>query len=215
MWGAALERARFKANMYDVQNVVFHDADAASLPFAGGEFDLIVSNLGINNFKSPNVVLRECRRVLKASGKLAITTNLFGHMWEFYETFREVLRERADAAALAALDAHEHRRPTLECMQDLLRAAGFAIEKSEHARLQMRFGSGTALFAHSFMKLAFLAEWHSIVPNESRAATFDRLEARLNELSTAGAGVVLSVPMLFLLAASSPEKQTAGEKQAQ
>jgi SAM-dependent methyltransferase len=215
VWTAALERARFKADVYGIANVVFHDADAAALPFAGGEFDLITSNLGINNFKSRDLVLHECRRVLKPGGKLALTTNLVGHMAEFYEIFRAVLHETADVGALAALDAHEQGRATLESTQHLLCASGFAIERTERDRLRMRFGSGTALFAHSFIKLAFLQEWESVVPQEVRGATFERLEARLNEVAASPGGLELSVPMLFLLAAPSPENQTAAEKQAQ
>ena len=42
-------------------------ADGAALPFPDRTFDLIVSNLGVNNFSSPMATLGECSRVAKVS----------------------------------------------------------------------------------------------------------------------------------------------------
>ena len=49
-WGMALNRARHKAQVRGVENVRLWQGDAAAMPFRDGEFDLVVSNLGINNF---------------------------------------------------------------------------------------------------------------------------------------------------------------------
>lgn len=38
------------------------------MPFMSDTFDLIVSNLGINNFADPEACFRECARVLKPTG---------------------------------------------------------------------------------------------------------------------------------------------------
>jgi hypothetical protein len=40
--------------------------------------------------------MRECRRVAKSGGVLALTTNLRDHMQEFYEVFNRVLDELGD-----------------------------------------------------------------------------------------------------------------------
>jgi ubiquinone/menaquinone biosynthesis C-methylase UbiE len=50
-----------------------------------------VSNLGVNNFDNAEPVLRECQRVLRPTGRLLISTNLVGHMAEFYDAYRHVL----------------------------------------------------------------------------------------------------------------------------
>jgi len=198
IWTAALERARFKAGALGVNNIVFHTASAAELPFKDGEFDLITSNLGINNFDRRDAVVQECKRVLRPGGKLVFTTNLVGHMAEFYAIFREVLRDLDDPAAIAALDAQEQTRMTLAGTQALLTGGGFEIEKIEQRTLKMRFANGTALFTHTFVKLAFLDGWQSVAPTQ-------HLEQRLNAIAAERGGLDLTVPMLAVRA-KSPEK---------
>jgi ubiquinone/menaquinone biosynthesis C-methylase UbiE len=55
-WKQAVERARFKASKYQSPNVQILEADATQLPFEDATFDLIVSNLGVNNFTDPYAV---------------------------------------------------------------------------------------------------------------------------------------------------------------
>jgi arsenite methyltransferase len=93
IWKQGLERARSKAHTYRSPNVQILEADASQLPFADASFDLIVSNLGVNNFADPAAVLAECFRVAKPGARLVLTTNLMGHLSEFYEVFRQILRE--------------------------------------------------------------------------------------------------------------------------
>jgi len=83
-WKEALDRAREKILARGLSNVSVHRCSAAGMPFGDAVFELIVSNLGLNNFEDRASALRECRRVAKAGAVLAITTNLRGHMREFY-----------------------------------------------------------------------------------------------------------------------------------
>src|SRR5258708_4308942 len=92
-WKEAVERAKSKLKIYQLPNVKILEADAAHLPFQENEFDLIVSNLGVNNFTDPETVLIECFRVAKPHASLVLTTNPVGHMREFYALFHEVLLE--------------------------------------------------------------------------------------------------------------------------
>ena len=50
VWRGALERAQLKLSVYGLQNVDLVEADARALPFPNASFDVIVSNLGVNNF---------------------------------------------------------------------------------------------------------------------------------------------------------------------
>lgn len=50
LWAAALERAEQKAAVWGVSNITLLHADAGSIPLPNASVDLIVSNLGINNF---------------------------------------------------------------------------------------------------------------------------------------------------------------------
>src|SRR5712692_1276700 len=84
LWKEAVERARSKLNTYQFPNMKILEADAAHLPFQESEFDLIVSNLGANNFTDPYAVFAECFRVAKPKARIVLTTNITGHMSEFY-----------------------------------------------------------------------------------------------------------------------------------
>ncbi|MEX0643555.1 MAG: methyltransferase domain-containing protein, partial [Pirellulales bacterium] len=105
-WTAAVERLTRKVAHLGTQNVRTLLQDAATVDLPDASEDLIVSNLGINNFDDPEAALRSCFRVAKPGAGLLLTTNLVGHMGEFYEAYRSVLVELGFADRLAALDAH-------------------------------------------------------------------------------------------------------------
>ena len=92
-WSNANQRAKQKIKDYDITNVNIIESSAESLSFNDNSIDLIVSNLGINNFENPTTVFKECNRVLKKNGKLVLTTNLTGHWKEFYSIFYSTLKQ--------------------------------------------------------------------------------------------------------------------------
>ena len=96
-WAHAVARARLKARVRGNTNVHVTHGDAAEMPYDDGAFDLIVSNLGVNNFDTPAVVMTECSRVCKPQGRLALTTNLVGHMSEFYQIYEETLLDTGNS----------------------------------------------------------------------------------------------------------------------
>src|SRR6187399_2502924 len=83
-WENACLRAVKKISNYGYTNVEIVKASADKLLFQDSTIDLVVSNLGINNFQNPDIVFKECQRILKPAGKLALTTNTRGHWKEFY-----------------------------------------------------------------------------------------------------------------------------------
>ena len=204
LWGTALERARQKARVANVSNVEIREGDAAALPFGDGEIDLVVSNLGINNFTDPAAVLSECRRVLKPSAPIALTTNLRGHMSEFYEVFRETLRALGNEPALSALEAHINARATVEEISALFARAGFTLTKVHEEVASMRFVDGSALLRHYFIKLGFLDGWKAVILPEDQEAVFSLLEANLNRLSEAKGELFLTIPMAYIEGAKPP-----------
>jgi arsenite methyltransferase len=72
-WSLALTRAADKASCRHTQNITLHESTASAMPFADATFDLIVSNLGVNNFDDPAACIRECRRVAKPSSVIALS----------------------------------------------------------------------------------------------------------------------------------------------
>ena len=67
-WHEALRRARTKRDIWPVTGVEVVRGDGASMPFRESSFDLVVSNLGVNNFDDVDAALAECRRVLRLGG---------------------------------------------------------------------------------------------------------------------------------------------------
>lgn len=101
-WINANQRASQKIINYGLRNVELILSSAEVIPFDNNAIDLIVSNLGINNFENPKAVFKECNRVLKAGGKLVLTTNLNGHWKTFYTNFTPHCILKAQAFQLIA-----------------------------------------------------------------------------------------------------------------
>jgi arsenite methyltransferase len=193
-WAAALARARRKAKIWGVDNVTFIDGDASAMPFPERSFDLIVSNLGLNNFADPAAALAECRRVASPGARIALTTNLQGTMAEFYAIFRTLL----DAPAAAALDAHIAHRATIPGTLALLQQAGFQPVRTAQETLAMRFANGTALLGHGFIRLGFVPGWRGLVAETDWAEVIKYLRAELDAHAARHGELELSVPMAYV-----------------
>jgi precorrin-6B methylase 2 len=122
-WTVAAARLRRKLAYLGLGNVRVLEQDAAALDLAPGSVDVVVSNLGVNNFENAGAVLAACRRSLKPSGRLLLTTNLVGHMQEFYDAYRATLMDLGLADRVPALDAHVAHRATVVSTRALLEGA--------------------------------------------------------------------------------------------
>jgi SAM-dependent methyltransferase len=193
-WTAALVRARRKAKIWGVGNVAFIDGDAARMPFPDRSFDLIVSNLGLNNFDDPVKAIAECRRVARPGSRLVLATNLQGTMAEFYAIFRAVL----DASGAARLDADVAHRATIPGTFALLQGAGFEPVRSAEETLPLRFANGTALLGHSFIRLGFLPAWQDLISENESENVFERLRTALDAYAEKNGGLELSVPLAYI-----------------
>src|SRR6185295_14272784 len=178
-WMTAVFRASRKRRQSRVANAHPHIGDAAKMPFVDDAFDLVVSNLGLNNFADARAAVAECRRVLRESGVIALTSNLVGHMRELYEVFEAVLVDEGLQDVVPALDAHVAHRATIDKMRTLLGDAGFTVTKIVEDTVPMRFASGAALFHHDFIDFGFAPAWRELVPEEHRERVFEALEQRL------------------------------------
>jgi SAM-dependent methyltransferase len=154
------------------------------MPFEDDSFDLITSNLGINNFADPDAVVRECFRVARPGARIVVTTNLTGHMAEFYDLFR------ATVPALAAeITQQEHHRGTRTSVEQLLIRGGFRIARVVEDKFYLRFADGSAMFRHPLVQF-FLDGWRGVVDD---AAVYAMLEEKLN----AAGPLRFRVPMLY------------------
>lgn len=198
VWAHALRRAARKLDVYDLPHVALVHADGAQLPFGDASFDLIVSNVGVNNFADPVACLNECHRVLRVGGRLVLTTNLVGHMREFYSMFGELLAEEGRETEKTRLDAQEAHRSTTEQLLDRLEHAGLTIEQTVEDDFLLRYADGSALLRHSLTWLGFLDGWKSILEPDRVETTFSTLEARLNARAAELGELRMRVPMLYV-----------------
>jgi arsenite methyltransferase len=197
-WQPALARAEQKARLWNVQNVELNLGDAAAMPFSDRQFDLIVSNLGVNNFNDPEAVLRECWRVAKPAAKIVLTTNLQGHMQEFYDVFETTLLELGRQTAIDALNLHIEKRATIEKMVTLFGKGGFGVKKVHQESTWMRFTDGSALLRHYFIKLGFLDAWKDVIESTEQEEVFARLEGNLNHVAKEEGELRLTIPMAYI-----------------
>jgi ubiquinone/menaquinone biosynthesis C-methylase UbiE len=189
IWPEALVRARRKLAVYGLANLALHEGDAAAMPFPDASFDLITSNLGINNFADPPAALRECHRVARPGARIALTTNLTGHMAAFYDIFRTTLRELGRAKLVPALDAQEGHRGTRDTIEQLLLDGGFHVTQMVDDEFFLSFANGTAMLRHPLVGF-FLEGWHTVTED---AEVWRVIEAKLNAASP----LRMRIPMLY------------------
>lgn len=193
-WEAAMARLTRKLDHLGIQNVRTAVQDAATIDLPDASVDLIVSNLGINNFDNREAVLRSCFRVAKPGASLFLTTNLVGHMGEFYDAYRSVLLELGFADRLAALDAHISHRATVDSVKTLLEREGFKFVEAVTRSFRERFVDGSSLLRHYFIRLGFMPSWKSVAPEVAVGPIFAALEHRLNTIAAERGELSLTIP---------------------
>lgn len=199
-WKSAMDRLQRKLEQRRLRNVVLLQQDAATLDLPDESVDVIVSNLGINNFEDPPAVLRTCFRVAKPGATLVLTTNLVGHMQEFYDVYHDVLVEQGQRDRLASLDAHIRHRGTIDSVGHLLQSTGFEPVETAKSSFRLRYADGSALLRHYFIRLGFMGGWKSIPAAESLHKTFDALERKLNAIAIEHGELALTVPIACFVA---------------
>ena len=142
-WSEALDRIRFKAVQYGLENIELIDGKAENMPFDNNTFDLITSNNGINNVQDLNKVLDECYRVANMNAQLLFTVNLKRTMKEFYETLRSVLHRMGKEDEIRQINKHiyEKRKPLIE-LSEKIQDAGFIITQMMKDDFKYRFSNG-------------------------------------------------------------------------
>ena len=198
-WETSNERVKTKIRIYGITNVELINGVAEEIPLPNKSVDLIFSNNGLNNVNNLEKVLNECGRISKIGAQLVFTFNADKTMIEFYSVFEEVLRENNLLNEIDLLKEHiyKKRRP-VEDYQLLLEDAGFSINEIFSDEFNIRFNNGTAMFNHFLIRLAFMGNWRSIVPEEKRNEIFSLVEKRLNEIAEGKRSLVLTMPYFLL-----------------
>jgi ubiquinone/menaquinone biosynthesis C-methylase UbiE len=196
-WEHANARAWKKIRNYGLTNVEILACGAEQIPLPSDTVDLVVSNLGINNFDQPQRVFIEAYRILKPGGKLILTTNLVGHWREFYQVFEQTLQQLGNSEGVDKLKKDEAHRGTVESVAQLFTDAGFEVSRHVEESFTMRFLDGSAFLNHYFVKLGWLGAWKALLEERAWVEIFSALESNLNGYSERHGGLALTVPMLY------------------
>jgi arsenite methyltransferase len=192
-WPAVMARLQRKLAYHGISNVELVQRGAEATGLSDGLADLIVSNLGVNNFADPAGVLAECLRLLRPGGRLMLTTNLAGHMAEAYAALSEVLAALGLQHRIPELAAHQAHRGTAACTRSRLAAAGFTNIAHEETSYPMRFADGTAMLGHWLMRIAFVPDWLRVTGDDPQI--LPALETRLNAVARQAGGLSLTIPV--------------------
>ncbi|MBN1221784.1 MAG: methyltransferase domain-containing protein [Candidatus Aminicenantes bacterium] len=192
---AAHDRVRLKIKVFDIKNVKLIVGDASAMDFDDSTFDLIVSNLGVNNFSDPQKIFDECFRVAKPGAQIALTTNPKGHMKEFYEIFEKVLEELRLNHVMDNFVKHINHRMTVETIRGCLTRSGFRNITTFHDTFLLRYLNGSTFLRHPLIRYGFLDDWKKLVPLNDRQKAFRRLEDNLNQVASKAGELRLTVPI--------------------
>ena len=197
-WKAGLARTRERIARYGITNISLIEGVAENMPLPDNHFDLIISNNGINNVQNLDLTFAECSRVAKKGCEFIWTMNTSASFKIFYETYSSLAIERNLKSVRENIDQHIYlkRRPVAE-MKTMLMAAGFDINSVEESSFSYRFASGSAMFRHAFINVAFLDSWKKLVPSDRMNEIFTELEKRLNEISERNGELRMEIPFVI------------------
>jgi SAM-dependent methyltransferase len=182
-------------NALKIDNVQLIEGDASTMPFPDDTLDLIVSNLGVNNFDSPQKIFTECFRVAKRGAQIILTTNPQGHMDTFYLVFVETLKELNREDLMVDLTAHIEHRLTAETIRQHLEQSGFQITGLYQESFRLCFLDGTTFFRHALVRDGFLDDWKGLVPKQDQTEIFAALEENLNQVSKNAGTLEMTIPI--------------------
>lgn len=98
-----LAEGRSEAERHGIANISFEQGAAEALPYAAASFDIVVTRFSVHHFKSPDVVIREMRRVCRPGGQLVVIDIVCSEDKELAASYNEVerLRDSSHTQALS------------------------------------------------------------------------------------------------------------------
>lgn len=156
-----LEQVQQLAAERGVTNVVTREGNVEALPFADGEFDLVVSRYSAHHWGNPTAALREFRRVLKPGGRF-ILSDIVASDVSVVDTYLQTIEVLRDPSHV--------RDHSIRQWLAMLTETGFSGEVAFTWRLPLQFDSWVTRIATPEPNVAMLKTLFSIAPGEVRAA---------------------------------------------
>jgi ubiquinone/menaquinone biosynthesis C-methylase UbiE len=194
---AMLDVARDKAGAVSGKRVYFRSESAEPrLSFASEVFDVVVSNLAVQEMDDPVAAIGEFARVTKPGGRVLVTLPLAGTYREVQDLLREVLgrADREDStAALERLDAHEAEFPTPAQATAWMEHAGLVDVEVERQHYQLVFRSSREFFFAPVIEHGPLSTWKAVAGGGAEMQAVFRLLKQTIDLYYAGQPFAVTV----------------------
>ncbi len=146
--------------------IEWHQADAASLPFPDGSFDVALCQMGLMFMEDRSAALAEMRRVLTAGGRVVVNTP--GRIQPLFEAMEKAIVDNLDPALGAFVTAVFSLHDPAE-LDDLLRDAGFSDTASKDYTAPFDLPEPAELL-WNYINLSPMGPLVAEAPEESRAA---------------------------------------------
>jgi ubiquinone/menaquinone biosynthesis C-methylase UbiE len=133
-----------------------------ALPLDDQAAERVISNLAVAAAADPAAAVAEATRVLVPGGQLVVTAPLRGTWSEFFDLFRDVLREGRKHVSLGALDRHIAALPDGPAVAAWLTRAGLTRIAITVERWEILFKSAREFFFAPLIELGPLARWKEL-----------------------------------------------------
>ena len=177
--------------------ITFDHGDAEALPYADGEFDVVVANFGIHHVPRPALALVEAHRVLRIGGRVAFSFWADQSENVAWKLLFDAIARHGDPAAPQA------PRPgggfsTAEQCADALRQAGFADCTTELVRATWHHPNAEVLVAALQAGTARMAAMIEAQPGAAMPAIIADIERNAARYRDADG---IAVPIAAVIAA--------------
>lgn len=198
-WPEAVNRTRLKIKKWEITNLEIIEGQAESLSFDDKFFDLIVSNNGINNVEDEKQAMKEISRVSKKGAQFVLTMNLPDTMVEFYEIFRNTLKDYNKSKEIEKLEEQIFtKRKPLSYTKELLELNNFKVKNIYEDEFYLKYSDGSTMLDHFIIKLSFIESWKSLMQSQDVNPIFALVEKKLNDLAKKQGELKLKIPWVCI-----------------
>ena len=198
IWESAIKRTERKLDLLGLENVSIIQGSAEEIPLHNNSVDLVVSNLGINNFENRSTVYSEISRVLKPEAELCLTTNPIGTFKNLFSIFLRICIEMGWTDEAEKIKNEINRRGTAETIIQEMNSHGIELTKRAEDRTSFRFVDPGAVLDHCLIRIGFRQSWDDIVGEDKKLTFYRKLHRRLEQKIEVDGEFCLDVPMLYL-----------------
>ncbi len=138
------------AHARGLENVDFLPMDCASLSFADGSFDAVVSSFGFQIFTDPEKAAKEAHRVVRQQGRICVSVWSTGDRVPFLDAIIAPMLENAEPDENGYIPTPYETGGPGE-MVAFLESAGFREAAEEHVQHMMRIANADD-YLHSLLK---------------------------------------------------------------